>query len=414
MIDRQLRSQRVRTGLRTWFRSPPRRHGEVIYDREVSFLELFYDLTYVVLIGRATHHLAGNISWGGVGEFAVIFGLIWLAWFNGTFWHELHAREDGRARLYIFVQMGLLALLTVFTEGAAGADGQAFAITYGVLFVLFTWQWYLVHRIDDPQYRPTTTRYLTGMGLTVVAMGASAFIADGRLVIWALVVLYWLIGGVAMMSRSRTVGYGEGLTASVVERVGLFMIIVLGEFIVGVVSGISDAEARGARTIVTGMVGLTIAMGLWWNYFDLLGRRVPGRRGLPLAAWLYVNLPMTMAIAAGGAAMVNIVEHASADRTAAPAAWLLSGSVAVVLLGLAVAATALPADAFPPGMSRHITPALCSAAAATLVLGGLRPTPIAFVALISLALGAAWTWLFTAFIALGGLAHANPERPHDR
>jgi hypothetical protein len=51
---------RVRKGLKLWFRTPPRRHGEVEYTREVSFLELFYDLVYVVVIGRAAHHLAAR------------------------------------------------------------------------------------------------------------------------------------------------------------------------------------------------------------------------------------------------------------------------------------------------------------------------------------------------------------------
>ena len=49
-------------GLRKWFRTPPRRHGEVVAEREVSFLELFYDVVYVVLIGRATHHLAEHVD----------------------------------------------------------------------------------------------------------------------------------------------------------------------------------------------------------------------------------------------------------------------------------------------------------------------------------------------------------------
>ena len=40
-------------GLRRWFLRPPRPHGEVIEDRRVSFLELFYDLVYVVLIARS-------------------------------------------------------------------------------------------------------------------------------------------------------------------------------------------------------------------------------------------------------------------------------------------------------------------------------------------------------------------------
>jgi low temperature requirement protein LtrA len=45
-------------GLRRWFLRPPRPHGEVIEDRTVSFLELFYDLVYVVLIGQVAHTLA--------------------------------------------------------------------------------------------------------------------------------------------------------------------------------------------------------------------------------------------------------------------------------------------------------------------------------------------------------------------
>jgi hypothetical protein len=40
------------------FWMPPRAHGDIIEDRTVSFLELFYDLVYVVVIGRAAHTLA--------------------------------------------------------------------------------------------------------------------------------------------------------------------------------------------------------------------------------------------------------------------------------------------------------------------------------------------------------------------
>src|SRR6476469_2600046 len=144
----QVGRQRIRYGMRTWFRTPPRRHGEIVAEREVSFLELFYDLVYVVLIGRATHHLAEHVSGRGIVGCAVVVGMIWLAWFNGTFWHELHGREDGRSRNYICLQMGLLALLAVFAGEATAGDGRPFAITYAVLFALLTWQWWFVRRID--------------------------------------------------------------------------------------------------------------------------------------------------------------------------------------------------------------------------------------------------------------------------
>jgi len=84
-VDRTEARERVRAGFRRWFRAPPRRHGDVIYTREVSFLELFYDLVYVVLIAQVSHHLAEHLGWEGILDFAILFGLIWLAWFNAQF-----------------------------------------------------------------------------------------------------------------------------------------------------------------------------------------------------------------------------------------------------------------------------------------------------------------------------------------
>ena len=395
--------ERIRRGVKVWFRTPPRRHGEVVYTREVSFLELFYDLVYVVLIGRAAHHLAEHVDWRGVGDFVVVFGLIWLAWFNGTFWHELHGREDGRSRSYIFLQMGLLALLAVFTGDATGEDGSAFAVTYAILFALFTWQWYLVHRIDDPQYRPTTSRYLVGMLATVIAVAVSAVVDSSvREGIWGVLAAAWVIGGLVLIARDRTAGFGKVVTRSLVERIGLFTIIVLGEVVVGVVGGISDAEDRTSRTIATGIIGLTIGMGMWWTYFDVLGRRLPGQRGGRLAGWLYAHLPLTMAIAASGAAMVSLVEHAADSRTPAATAWLLTGSVAMMLTSVALAATALPADEFPPGMARQLAPTFGLAAAVILVIGAAQPAPIVLVIAIAVVQLLTWLRLFVLYLALGG------------
>ena len=66
----------VVTLFRRYFWKPPRAHGEVIEDRSVSFLELFYDLVYVIVIARAAHTLAEHVSWRGAADFAVVFGLI--------------------------------------------------------------------------------------------------------------------------------------------------------------------------------------------------------------------------------------------------------------------------------------------------------------------------------------------------
>jgi hypothetical protein len=110
-----------------------------------------------------------------------------------------------------------------------------------------------------------------------------------------------------------------------------------------------------------------------------------------------------MAIAAGGAAMVSIVEHAAESRTPTAAAWLLSGSVALVLVGVTLAVQALAVDEFPPGMARQIAPTFGLAAAVILILGWARPAPIVLVVAVFVVLTVTWLWLFALFLALGGV-----------
>ena len=63
-------------------------------------------------------------------EFAVVFGIVWTAWVNGSLYMELHGRQDGRTRLFVFVQMAILTLLAVFTSDATAEPGPPFALTY--------------------------------------------------------------------------------------------------------------------------------------------------------------------------------------------------------------------------------------------------------------------------------------------
>ena len=131
-----------------WFWRPPRAHGEVIAGRTVSALELFYDLVYVAVIGQAAHHLAEHVTARGVAEFAILFALIWIAWVNGSVYLELHGREDGRTRNIVFIQMGMLVLLAVFTADAADGSGRSFALVYATFLGFAAWLWYSVRRQD--------------------------------------------------------------------------------------------------------------------------------------------------------------------------------------------------------------------------------------------------------------------------
>ena len=92
---------------RSWWQVP-RRAGDPIEHRQVTFLELFYDLVYVALVAELSHSLSNHIGWAGLGGFAFLFVIVWWAWLNGTFYHDIHGNNDIRTRVFTFLQMSLL------------------------------------------------------------------------------------------------------------------------------------------------------------------------------------------------------------------------------------------------------------------------------------------------------------------
>jgi low temperature requirement protein LtrA len=391
-------------GFRDWFWRPPRPHGATIPDRVVTNLELFYDLVYVAVIGQAASHLAENVSATATAEFAVVFSMIWFAWINGSLYLEIHGRQDGRTRSFVFLQMGILVVLAAFTADATGEGGSRFAVVYAVLFAVMGWLWYSVRGQDEARYRTLTGVYVLGMAASVAAALVSAFLPpEARLVVWALFVVAWLIAYV-VFGRTREWEIAVAPTHSMVERFGLFTIIVLGEVIIGVVDGLSHAE-QDALTIATALLGLFVAFGFWWSYFDIVGRRLPRPAGGAIVAWLLGHLPITMAMAGAGAAMTSLVAHAHDTAAPAATAWLLAGAVAVGLLGLIPTALSLEDAVRLPEVYRKIATTLVVAALAALVVAWLQLAPWALAGLLSLVLGLVWAVTIGRFLR----AHAWSE-----
>jgi low temperature requirement protein LtrA len=383
-----------------WLSRPPRPHGAIVRDRRVSFLELFYDLVYVVVIGQASHQLAEHISVRGVAEFAIIFGLIWFAWINGSLYVELHGGEDGRTRNIVFVQMCILALLAVFTGGAADGDGTAFGVVYGAFLLFMTWLWYTVRRQDRerPEFLAVTGQYVVAMGVSAAVILGSGFLpAEPRLVIWAAFAAAWF-GGLLVVGRAES-GLSRGTTAtdSLVERFGTFTIIVLGEVVLGVVAGLVSAE-RDGLTIAVGLLALCIGFGFWWIYFDLVGRRLP-RNGPALTNWVLSHFPIALSIAAAGAAIVSLIGHAHDASAPEATAWLLAGAVALGLLSLVAIEQALQDAERLILVYRPLGMVLAIGAVAALIIGWVRPAPWLLAVLLIAVLSVLWAFAVLRFLS---------------
>src|SRR6516162_6002409 len=311
---------------------PPRPHGEQPRERVVGPLELFYDLAVVVLVAQAAHRLAGHLTWGGLGEFIVVFTLVWIAWANGSLHHELHGHEDTRARSTFLLQILVLAAMGAFIPQAGGARGAAFAVAAAVLFAVLAVLWLLAARGDRPEYRRASRLFVVGTAACAVLLAATALLPAGaRVLAWGLLDAAYLAGFVAVvLTASPAQAAALFVTDSLTERFGAFTIIVLGETLTGVVAGLAG-QPISALTLAVGLVAVVVGFGAWWTYFDLAGQRRPRPERRAGLRWVLGHLPLTAAIAAMGAAMVSLIDHAHDGRTPAATAWVLCAGAAVVL-----------------------------------------------------------------------------------
>ena len=390
------------TAFRTWFWRPPRAHGEIEPERTVSFLELLYDLVYVAVIAQLTATLAHDISFQHFVEFAVVFTLIWIAWVNGTLYLELHGRTDGRTRVFVFIQMAIVAFMAAFAGGAATESGALFAFTYVLFLGVLIWLWNSIRRYDSAQQARLTLAYVLVEAAMAVAILVSAFLApDLRLTVWAAVCIAWVALIAYLGIRPRTFSIGVVPTHSMIERFGLFVIICLGELVVEVVQGLAHVE-HDLLTIVTAVMALGIGLGFWWIYFDIVGRRAPRTEGKAIAVWILGHLPITLAIAASGAAMVGVIEHAADPQTPVPVAWLLSGSVALVLIAeVLLVWTLVDAERLKPAY-RALVVGMAVAGLASLLIGLANPAPWLLVATLGTILTLLWFYTVFKFIRADG------------
>jgi low temperature requirement protein LtrA len=371
--DERSRWDRLRRSL--W--QPPRPHGEQPRERVVGPLELFYDLAVVVLVGQAAHRLAGHLSWSGLGEFAVIFTLVWIAWANGSLHHELHGHEDARARNTFLLQILLLVALGAFIPAAGGPRGAAFAVTAAVLFAVLALLWLLAGRADRPEYRQSSRRFVVVTAACAVLLAATAFLpASVRVWAWGGIDAVYLAAFTVLIVVATPVQAAAlAITDALIERFGLLIIIVLGETLTGVVQGLAS-EPIGPLTLCVGLIAVVVGFGAWWTYFDFAGHRHLGAKRADMLRWMLGHLPLTAAIAGMGAAMVSLVRHAHDGRTPAGTAWLLCAGAAAVLCATMLIAVSLEAWASERWLYQPLARTCVVVAVLCLGVAALRPAPV--------------------------------------
>lgn len=285
--------------------TPPRFYKDVAFhkhtDRGIGWLELFYDLVYVAALIQIGNFLSDNLDWTGFGQFLVLMFVTWWAWTGETAFQNRYFADDVVQRLLVLVQMFGVAAMGLSVSGAFGDLGVQFAIAYALVRLILVVMWVRA-RTSHPASAVLARSYMIGIGIgAAIWLGSIALPDDTRWIAWLVAIAF----EIAFFAKPSVIGESlkwEPDDHHLVERFGIFTIIVLGEAFVKILDD-AQGTALGVDQIVFGIVLVTGLFALWWLHFsDSAGELYDLSSQAKPMAWLYGHLFLAVSLVMFGVA----------------------------------------------------------------------------------------------------------------
>jgi low temperature requirement protein LtrA len=305
-------------------------------EQRVTALELFFDLVFVFAITQVTGFVYHDPTWTRLAEAFAILMVLWFAWTGYAWLGNTAGSDEGPMRVVLLAAMAPLLVASLAVPHAFGKDALLFGIAYFLVRALHVLAYAVLAR-GNPVLGAVVARLartiLPAAGVLVLA---GVFTGPGRVVCWA-IALAIDYGGLLLGS---TQGWRVE-PAHFAERHGLIIIIALGESIVALGVGAAGL-ALGAGVIGGVVLGLVVAGGLWWAYFDVVAavaeRKLreagPAERArIARDSYSYLHLPMVAGIVIFAFGVKETLVHVHTHLQSVPAA-ALCGGVALYLLAL--------------------------------------------------------------------------------
>jgi len=210
-------------------------------ERHATWLELFYDLVFVVTVSQLSHYLFHEISLSNFFGFLFLFIPVWWSWIGTAFFATRFYSDDIGHRLLLLLQMGGASAMAVNISGAFSNTFSGFALSYAFMRLILVIEYVRVFRTikSSDSANPLVKRYIIGFSIAAIIWLISAFVpfTEIRFVLWTIgLTIDFATPNIAGKLHSKVAPHISHLP----ERMGLFTLIVLGESIVGIVTGMNE------------------------------------------------------------------------------------------------------------------------------------------------------------------------------
>jgi low temperature requirement protein LtrA len=238
--------------------------------RRVHWMELFFDLVFVAFVGQLAHGIHGDPGWAEFGTFVLLFFPAWWAWVNivsvVNLLPGLSSRSLGVAML---AAMASASVMAAAAPGAFGERAWAFSLANAAMRVVLLILWLYQHLENQHRQKSGDAPWriwIYNGGTAVLWLVAALLPLHVAVILWATSIVIE-VGMVAVGGRLWPDRGVSGINIEhASERLGLFVIIVLGESIFTIVSEVSDDWGPGAGLV--GGLGFLIVALLGWAFFQ--------------------------------------------------------------------------------------------------------------------------------------------------
>ncbi len=231
----------------------------------VHWMELFFDLVFVVFVGQLARGIHGDPGLPEFGTYVLLFFPAWWAWVNiasvVNLLPGLSARALGIAML---AAMAAASVMAAAAPGAFGDRSWAFSLGNAAMRAVLLILWLYRHRRTSAD-RPWRIWIYNG-GTAILWLVAALLPLHLAVILWA-VSIALEVGMAAMGGRLWPDRGVSGINIEhASERLGLFVIIVLGESIFTILNEVSDDWGPGAGLV--GALGFLVVALLGWAFFQ--------------------------------------------------------------------------------------------------------------------------------------------------
>src|SRR6266545_1263117 len=281
--------RRMAASLRERWRRPPRLRtvGAEDEERHATWLELFFDLVFVICIAEVVHTLEDDRSLGGFLGTAGLFVPIWWAWLGYTVYADRFDTDDLLHRVLVLAGMLAVIAMALSVHDALHGGSAQFALAYVAVRVVVLALNARARRHAAP------ARPLLNLFLAAFTAGAALWLVS-VLVPEPYRYLLWAVGMAVELSAPwlgrRRMARAPIHASHMTERFGLFTLIVIGESVISVAQGAAGVDWEPG-TLAVAVVGFLAVASLWWIYFEYVGA-LAIRSVLDGLCFTYAHLPL--------------------------------------------------------------------------------------------------------------------------